>query len=471
LAALLRRCSTLPWPSRPRLRRFEIPFLGISGAPDADQILPSELLVSVAQGRVALWSRRLGKEVVPRLSCPASSASGLAVVRFLGALQDQDGGSGGWDWGPLKDLPFLPRVVRGRQVLCRAQWRLERAELERALEEAAQGVREAFDLIRSRRGLPRMVVFEDGDDAFLVDLEQPLWAEALGALVAGRDAFTLLECFPDPSNLPLRGPEGRFTHELVVAFQCAKEPRPALRCPEEIREPRFFPPGSEWLYAKIYCGPATADRVLLEGVAPLVEATRGLWDKWFFLRFGDPDPHLHLWFHGHPDRMTGDLLPWLFRMLEPLRRAGLWWRLQLDTYERELERYGGPPGLALAEDWFWRDSEQVLDDLAACRGEQGAQLRLKKAVAGAERILDALGLEQDARTRLTLLKDASPALEAFQGQEPAPVDPRNPSMAALLRVVEAAHSGRLAQPLEALAPALTRLHLNRLLRSEQRVPG
>src|SRR6202030_2223556 len=33
---------------------------------------------------------------------------------------------------------------------------------------------------------------------------------------------------------------------------------------------RTFPPGSEWLFAKLYTGTATADRVLRDVLAPLV---------------------------------------------------------------------------------------------------------------------------------------------------------------------------------------------------------
>ena len=59
---------------------------------------------------------------------------------------------------------------------------------------------------------------------------------------------------------------------------------------------RRFPPGSEWLYAKLYTGIATADDVLLEVIAPLTQEAlrRGAADKWFFIRYADPQWHLRL---------------------------------------------------------------------------------------------------------------------------------------------------------------------------------
>ena len=112
--------------SRPVLRGYEIPYLGRSGAP-ADRQLPlSDLLVSVQGERIVLRSRRLGCEVIPRLTTAHNHIGrGLGVYRFLCALQYQQVTPGiMWDWGPLALAPFLPRVVSGRLILSRARWNL-----------------------------------------------------------------------------------------------------------------------------------------------------------------------------------------------------------------------------------------------------------------------------------------------------------------------------------------------------------
>ena len=60
--------------------------------------------------------------------------------------------------------------------------------------------------------------------------------------------------------------------------------------------------------------------------------------------------------------------------LAPLHRERLLWKVQLDTYERETERYGGPDGIELAERLFHADSEAVLDTLDTLSGDEGAEL-------------------------------------------------------------------------------------------------
>ena len=78
----------------------------------------------------------------------------------------------------------------------------------------------------------------------------------------------------------------------------------------------------------------------------------GAADGWFFVRYGDPDWHLRVRFHGEPARLHAEVLPALQAAAAPLLDDGRVWRLQLDTYEREVERYGGPEGVALAERLF-----------------------------------------------------------------------------------------------------------------------
>lgn len=469
---------------RPVFRNFEILLQGTGRVPESRRILPADLLVNVVGGRVVLWSRRLKREVVPRFSGDHTSC-GLTVCRFLHQLQDQEGASGSWNWGALKGASFLPRVVVGNHILCRARWRLETRELERALNESVHGVWGAFALVRQRRGLPRRVVLEDAGSPLLVDLDQALWVETLWRQVSHRDAFTLVECFPSPPSMPLQGPGGHFSPGLVVPFRCGVEPRPPLPVPRHAPASRSFSPGSEWLYARIFGGPAVADRILLEGVAPLVAATRGLWDKWFFLRNPGPPPHIGLRFHGHPDLLAGELLPWMHRTLEPLRKTGIGWRLQLDTYDRDEESYGGPAGMELAEDWFWRDSEWALQELQACQGDPD---RWKKGLVDVDQILEALGLDPDHKVRAVqegregFLRDlgAGENLPAEMGAKFRPLAKEleslleagspgaNPSLKSLARLGEEARAGNLSRPLDTLAPSLAHLHLNRLLRSEHR---
>ncbi len=153
-------------------------------------------------------------------------------------------------------------------------------------------------------------------------------------------------------------------------------------------------PGSDWLYASLFAGPATIDRVLHTVVGPLIEeATQaGLVDRWFFLRYGDPEWHLRLRLHGAPDRLAAELLPRLHEATRPLLEDGRAWKLQLDTYDPELHRYGGAHGVVLAERLFAADSSFALEMLGALSGEANQDQRWRITLRAVDALLDDLRL-------------------------------------------------------------------------------
>ena len=493
---------------RPILRRFELPYLGASGVPREQQIPLDDLMVTVREGRVVLRSLRLGREVIPRLSTAHAHTNprNLGVYRFLCMLQAQ-GVAGGlsWSWGALEAAPFLPRVASGRLVLAEARWRIDADRLKKIGEARGAAQFRAVQALRNEIGLPRMVGLRDGDNKLPVDLDHVLSVETFVQLVKQRSEIVLTEVLAGPADLVASGPEGRFAHELVVPFlripQPEERPRPPASAPA-VTVTRRLPPGSDWLYAKLYAGVATVDQVLRDLVAPLVQQAAGTAESWFFLRYGDPDFHLRLRFSGSPERLHTEVAKALLGVAAPLISDGRLWRVQLDTYHREVERYGGPEGMLLCERLFHADSEAVLAIVELLEGDAGADARWRLALYGIDRLLDDLGLDLEGKRALMGRMRASFAREfavdtAFEKQlgerfrreraalsvllAPAigadhPLAPgveifaersrRQTAVAADLRAAERA--GRLTAPVDQLAWSLAHMHANRMLRSAAR---
>ncbi len=489
------------------LREYEIAFLGQSGAAGDRQIPVQDLRVSVRDARIVLRSARLDREVVPRLSAAHNfGLRTLGVYRFLCALQNQDATAGlGWGWGPLEQAPFLPRVTHGRLVLSRACWNLSAAELRPVLEARGASQFAAVQTLRGARRLPRYVVLADSDNELVVDLDNVLSIESFLHLVKHRDVARLTELFPPPDELCLVGPEGRFVGELVV---------PLARTPSPVASPittlppttvqRHFPPGSEWLYAKLYTGPAVADRVLVDVIRPVVDAAlaSGASDGWFFIRYADPQPHLRLRLHGQPRRLAAEVLPLLADRCAPLVCSGQIARWQLDTYVREVERYGGDDGILLAERLFGADSECVLASLPGLPGDEGLAWRWKLALCGVDLLLDALGFSlEDRCTWVRQRRDAfatefqvdsrvkrqlgekyraerqgmDDLLQLAHGPDAAQypalhtLQQRTRALTPIVQELrQLEQSGRLAESLPGLAASFCHMHINRVLRSAHR---
>jgi thiopeptide-type bacteriocin biosynthesis protein len=480
--------------ARPVLRGYEIPFLGHSGAPRDRQIPLDDLLVTVSGDQIRLRSKSLDREVIPRLSSAHNTTGeSLGVYRFLAALQRAVLMT--WSWGALDSAPFLPRVVSGRFVLSRARWRISSGET-RPIAAASGAARYRLaQRFREKHRMPRYVVLTDGDQELLVDFENTLALDAVLDLIRNREELTLTELYPAPDELCAEGPEGRFFHELIVPFtrrpietaaSLAEAKAPALRIP------RTFPPGAEWLYAKLYTGTATADRVLSEELAPLAAdaIASGSAKRWFFIRYSDSDWHLRVRFQGDPDLLRDRVQPALTAMGQRLLDTGAVWKIQIDTYEREVERYGGPEAIELAEELFYRDSEAVVALLDTCSGDAGSDLRWHLMLAGIDRLYADFALDLPTRLQLAettrdsfarqyhydalrdrladrYRRDRAPLQHLLDPTTPMPaLDHRSAATQPLAQQLLALdRRGRLSLPINAIIPSLIHMFINRLSRS------
>jgi thiopeptide-type bacteriocin biosynthesis protein len=492
---------------RPVLRDMEITYLGRSGAPAEHQLPVTDLTLRLVDGRFELRSQRLGRRIVPRLTS-AHNFSGLTLnlYRLLGLLQAEGRLPGcAWDWGPLVDLPFLPRVTFGRFVFARATWRVHRNEV-RAWRACADGAAQygAVQRWRAARQIDRWVVLSDHDNTLAIDLDNALSVQVLIRLLQDRESATLTELYPGPDNLCVKGEDGRYVHELLIPCVARSTTRDGSRepAPPVVTRPRVFAPGSEWVFAKLYTGTATADRVLAQVIGPVSHhlLAQGLIDQWFFVRYNDPDQHLRWRLHAAEPDVVAAVQAQLERAIEAAMADRLVRRLAFDTYEREIERYGGDVGIAAAEHWFWADSEAVVDLLDHCSVSDDPDLRWRLGLVGVDALLADLGFDLEARLLqarerraafgrefradadlgrqlAARFRAARPALERMIAKEPGDASaPWRTTLAsrtsrsrlpfATLRA--AAKAGTLGVRGPGLAASFAHMHLNRLFRDEQR---
>jgi thiopeptide-type bacteriocin biosynthesis protein len=390
-------------------------------------------------------------------------------------------------------------------VLAAATWTLSRAELEPVT--AAEGADRVQALARLRQavGLPRWICVHDDDNVLPVDLDNALAVDSFAQLIKSQATVVVTELWPAPADLVVTGPDGRYASELIIPLVRVAANASVALAPAAARAPiaairRSFAPGSEWLYAKLYTGHTTADHVLTDAIAPIVHDC----PAWFFVRYADPHAHLRLRMRGEPAWLAGEILPRLEAATRGMLDDGRIWRLQLDTYEREVERYGGPVGIELAERLFAADSACVIDLVGMLDGEAEGEVRWRLAVRGIDQLLDDLGFELAERLAIvervrdgfarehgadrsialqrglgdryrhdrgaleSLLDHArdadselAPGLERFAERSRA-----NASIVLELRA--AAARGALTCALAELAPSYLHMHVNRLIRSAAR---
>ena len=106
---------------------------------------------------------------------------------------------------------------------------------------------------------------------------------------------------------------------------------------------RLFIAGTEWLYYVIHVGPQTSDRFLTDSLAPQADALikSNAIDKWFFIRYKDEKGmHLRVRFHLEDPQQIGTVIGSMRAALAPYIQNRLVSDVSINTYKREIERYG-----------------------------------------------------------------------------------------------------------------------------------
>jgi thiopeptide-type bacteriocin biosynthesis protein len=169
----------------------------------------------------------------------------------------------------------------------------------------------------------------------------------------------------------------------------------------ENKTQRSFILGDQWLYYKVYTGPKTSDNVLTEIIKPASERLLqgDIIQQWFFIRYADPKHHIRVRFKYNNPAHIGTIINELFPGLKHFIEEDLIWRIQIDTYQRELERYG-PKTMELAESLFFHDSKMMVDFLSMIEGDEGEEIRWLFGLRAIDSLLDCFEYEDPEKLAL-----------------------------------------------------------------------
>lgn len=125
---------------------------------------------------------------------------------------------------------------------------------------------------------------------------------------------------------------------------------------------RKFYIGSEWLYLKIYGNPIILDEILVKNVPIITNKLikKELIEYFFYIRYEDPDFHLRLRFKIKSMGSLLEIIGIFNQLLSKKSLENQIYSVQIDTYKREIERYGKET-IELVEKLFCFDSVRVLN--------------------------------------------------------------------------------------------------------------
>ena len=393
--------------ARPHLRDHEIVFMADSSLASDQQLPLNDLFVWVEGQKVKLWSKRLNKQVIPRLSCAHNySARSLSAYKFLCMLQHQDGQAPNFSMpNSTANAAFIPRIMLDNLILSEKTWRIDRKELE-AINKNGQFSTDKLTVLLEKYHLDPQVSYAMADNVLQLDLRHPDMLNVLISETKGQTHVELKEVLTTQFTSRVTDANGHhYNNEMVIPFfnpnaevhrHYTEEPLANITA-SPIK--RRFSAGSEWLSLKIYSGNSIVEQLLTEKLMPFIAEQQAEFDKWFFIRYGDPDWHIRLRFYGEPSKLCGLLLPKLNQLLDPMVEAGELHKVELMTYEREVERYGGPDSMALVESLFMLDSELIARTCGLI-DEYGEDIRWRVALQCTDKLLALFNYNDEARFNL-----------------------------------------------------------------------
>jgi len=341
---------------------YVIPINTYSALPLERQINPNDLMVSVSGNRVILESKTLDRRVIPRLSTAYNfNKAPLTIFRFLCDLQF-DGLNSNFQFdleGLFPGMSFYPSVQFGKVEISQAKWILNETDLVNIQNQTGSGIYNIIADLRKKIKLPRHVMLGTYDQQLVFDLESEI------------ECHFFLDCIKREKNIVLKefksaddsvmGDEKRFINQFVAFLKHDKQvyfPASVKRTPVSFSVHRRFIPGTMWLYIKLFCTPFNADKLLVDIISPIVEKNKMHINKWFFIRYSEGGNHLRV-------RINADLKYQVSIMAQIAESLGIKKNLhmiksyQLDTYTRELERYGSDV-IDQVEDVFCIGSELIV---------------------------------------------------------------------------------------------------------------
>ncbi|MCG5103142.1 lantibiotic dehydratase [Oceanobacillus alkalisoli] len=324
----------------------------------------SDVVVGSTHDSLYLKSKKLQKEIIPVSSHRLNPDICSNIYRFLIEVGMQRMGTNyPYFFSNIisLNLPALPRITYKNIILSRARWTLHSYMFKK--QKSFNDFSLEFSELKRKYQIPRFVYLSNLDNQILYDLHNKVHMEDLYREVAKLEHGTTL------TLLEYLDSEEGYAREIVFSFINKSKWVDEHRFTEQIKksplsiipnEDRIFLPFSNWIYLKIYCAENRVEEFLGEHLYYFIK-NNNWYNHFFFMRYRDPKFHIRLRFNipNISEEAIATLRDWLNSMLE----IGIINKCTVDTYDPEIERYGSPGLMNVAEQLFYSDSLLSLDIL------------------------------------------------------------------------------------------------------------
>lgn len=208
---------------RPHLREYELLYMANSDLPEEHLIYLSDLMLSIKNNKLYLRSKKLNKEIIPRLTSAHNYFNNtMPVYHFLCDMQMQSIRGGiSFSWKSLENIfSCLPRVRYKNTILSPALWTIRIEELNPyfSIKKEEEMITKISEW-RKKIDMPRYVLLSDGDNELFVDWKNPVSVRSLFSIIKKRSLVKFYEFLFDADKAVVKDDKGdAYLNECIVCF-------------------------------------------------------------------------------------------------------------------------------------------------------------------------------------------------------------------------------------------------------------
>lgn len=261
----------------------------------------------------------------------------------------------------LNKYNYLPRIKMKNMILKPKEWNLSKGMLSnKNIEEFSIDLKKAIE----RYSINRFVYLSDSDNRLLLDLNNEYYYKIIykqfkkkGYVLFEENEFMNKDMLMTDIENNKYMSEISFTLVMDEIEKVDSEEKNIINYTEEM-----LPMQYGWIYFKIYGVDEMEEELFLE--LKEISMKKDIFDKAFFIRYADEKgQHIRFRVKIKSEKENKIAIKYLQDKFEKMYNCKYFGNLEMDTYYREINRYGGKKMIDDVETFFEKDSMLVYDVL------------------------------------------------------------------------------------------------------------
>ncbi|MED0679095.1 lantibiotic dehydratase [Aneurinibacillus thermoaerophilus] len=352
---------------------YELALFTNSSRDESHRLSLNDILIGIENDIFYAKSKSLDKKLIITMNNMLNTRTAPNAIRFLYDVS-LDGKKIWYNfpWDTIfSDYPYIPKIEYKNFIISPQKWVINKIINTKNKIDFVE-FKELFEKFCLDYNVPKYVYLTFADNRVLLNTEDENCLRILHHQFNNRFGNIILSSYEDAGyNLVKDHAEEEYICELVIPLVKVKQKNNDMYSKPKksnnissLSNIRVKLPFEDWIYLKLYGVNSSADDLIAFHISEYCrdKLAKGEIEKYFFMRYADPEQHIRLRFNASEEKLLSmypDIKQWLRTLIE----KGLLNRFSIDSYEKEIERYGGTELINFAETLFCFDSIVVEDML------------------------------------------------------------------------------------------------------------